>query len=60
MQDAWVAFAKDPVGGLACEEWVKYENLGASSVREFGNGVAAQDVSVKSTEAMCNGAAGRQ
>lgn len=55
MQDAWVAFANDPVGGLACEGWESYE-LGTCSLREFGSDVAAQDVSVKSTEAMCQGA----
>ncbi|KAK4987195.1 hypothetical protein LTR50_004796 [Elasticomyces elasticus] len=56
MQDAWVAFARDPVGGLAGQGWMPY-TLGANDVREFGAGVAARDASVAANEAMCNGAA---
>ena len=54
-QDAYVAFASDPVNGLANQDWTPYTQLGADNVREFGAGVAAQDTSVGSTEALCNG-----
>lgn len=56
MQDAWVAFANDPVNGLASVGWKPYEELGSATVREFGAGVAVQDIDVKATEAMCDGA----
>lgn len=56
MQDAWVAFANDAVNGLASVGWKPYEELGSATVREFGAGVAAQDIDVKATEAMCDGA----
>lgn len=55
MQDAWAAFARDPTGGLECEDWQVYAKLGSGSVREFGGGVAARDTSIAATEAMCNG-----
>jgi len=54
-QDAYVAFAGDPVNGLASENWMPYAQLGARQVREFGAGPAVQDVSIASTEALCNG-----
>lgn len=56
MQDAWVAFAADPVRGLAGQDWEVYDRLGAKRVREFGAGVAAMDVSVAGVEAQCDGA----
>lgn len=59
MQEAWVAFAKDPIGGLACEGWSRYTKLGTDKVRDFGREVAAQDVSLMSMEAMCDGASQR-
>lgn len=55
MQDAYLAFAKDPRGGLAGQAWQSYAALGATEVREFGAGVAAQDVSIAAEEAKCNG-----
>lgn len=55
-QDAYVAFASDPAGGLATQSWEDYAELGSSSVREFGAGVAAADVSVADMEALCDGA----
>lgn len=56
MQDAWVAFARDPVKGLESQEWPVYEMLGAKEVRKFGAGVAAKDVSLAGVEDQCNGA----
>ncbi|KXT00514.1 hypothetical protein AC578_4073 [Pseudocercospora eumusae] len=56
MQDAWVAFAKDPVNGLKQLDWMAYEKLGLKEVREFGAGVAAQDIDLASFEAECDGA----
>lgn len=56
MQDAWVAFASDPVTGLKSQDWPVYEKLGAKEVREFGAGVAAQDVSLAGVEGQCEGA----
>lgn len=55
-QDAYVAFASDPVNGLKGQDWVPYTQLGAKQVREFGAGVAAQDISIAATEALCDGA----
>ena len=56
MQDAWVAFARDPEKGVEGQGWGVYEKLGAEQVREFGAGVAAQDVSVAELEGRCDGA----
>ena len=56
MQDAWVAFANDPINGLAALDWHAYERLGSANVREFGAGVAAQSIGISSIEAQCNGA----
>ena len=53
MQDAWVAFAKDPTRGLQKEKWKPYESLGEGTVKEFGAGVAAKDVSLAGTEGEC-------
>ncbi|KAF7191557.1 Acetylcholinesterase [Pseudocercospora fuligena] len=53
MQDAWVAFAKDPAHGLEKENWKPYEALGEGTVREFGAGVAAKDISIAETEGEC-------
>ncbi|KAK7698345.1 hypothetical protein SLS64_012593 [Diaporthe eres] len=55
-QDAYVAFANDPTGGLPGQGWEVYAALGGSDVREFGAGVAAKDVSVANMEALCDGA----
>ena len=55
-QDAYVAFAADPAGGLPSQNWEVYSELGGSNVREFGAGVAAGDVSVADMEALCDGA----
>ncbi|KAI4154055.1 MAG: hypothetical protein LQ340_001929 [Diploschistes diacapsis] len=54
LQDAWVAFAKDGVNGLEGTGWQPYQ-LGGADAREFGAGVAAQDTSLSSLEAQCNG-----
>ena len=54
-QDAYVAFASDPENGLAAQDWLPYGALGEADVREFGGGVAAQDISVASDESQCNG-----
>lgn len=56
-QDAYVAFAADPVNGLGGQGWGVYAKLGEANVREFGAGVAVQDVSIGSMEALCDGAA---
>ncbi|KAK6397493.1 hypothetical protein LTR65_006470 [Meristemomyces frigidus] len=56
-QDAYVAFASDPVGGLASQDWSPYTQIGADNVREFGAGVAVQDTSIGSIEALCSGPA---
>ncbi|EME40266.1 hypothetical protein DOTSEDRAFT_179278 [Dothistroma septosporum NZE10] len=56
MQDAWVAFAKDPKHGLKSQGWEPYDKLGSKKVREFGAGVAAKDVSVAAFEKKCIGA----
>ena len=55
-QDAYVAFASDSVNGLAGQDWAPYV-LGADTVRDFGDGVAAKNISLASTEALCNGEA---
>lgn len=55
-QDAYVAFASDPAGGLPGQGWDVYAALGGSDVRGFGDGVAAKDVSVADMEALCDGA----
>lgn len=53
-QDAYVAFASDPESGLAAQHWKPYATLGSEDVRGFGrDGVAAEDVSIASTEALC-------
>lgn len=53
-QDAYVAFAADPDNGLAGQDWKAYTILGSEEVRGFGrDGVAAEDVSIASTEALC-------
>jgi len=56
MQDAWVAFAGDPVHGPKRQGWKPYTQLGRKQVREFGKGVAAQDISLAAQEALCDGA----
>lgn len=56
MQDAWLAFARDPTGGLMREQWEVYSQLGSDEVRDFGNGVPAQEVSLANLEGMCDGA----
>lgn len=55
-QDAYVAFASDPVNGLASQDWTPYTQIGAGNVREFGAGVAAQDTSIWFDEKLCDGA----
>lgn len=53
-QDAYVAFASDPENGLAGQNWKPYVELGSDEVRGFGkDGVAVEDVSIASTEALC-------
>ncbi|KAF2717201.1 acetylcholinesterase [Polychaeton citri CBS 116435] len=54
MQDAWVAFAKNPEYGLANVGWQKYTQLGEAQVRDFGGGVAAEDTSLAVTESLCS------
>ena len=56
-QDAYVAFASDPINGLAGQDWQRYTALGGATVREFGAGVAAKDTSIAALEQLCNGAA---
>lgn len=56
MQDAWVAFAREGVRGLQGEGWKEYEAVGEGTVREFGDGVAAKDVSIAELEGKCDGA----
>ncbi|KAK5125190.1 hypothetical protein LTR85_000866 [Meristemomyces frigidus] len=57
-QDAYVAFASDPVNGLVAQDWTPYAQIGAGNVREFGAaGVAVRDTSIGPTEALCDGAA---
>ncbi|CAK3971141.1 related to triacylglycerol lipase V precursor [Lecanosticta acicola] len=56
MQDAWVAFASDPIRGLESQDWPVYEQLGLQEVREFRAGIPAGDISVANVEAQCNGA----
>jgi len=58
-QDAYVAFARDPVNGLKGLDWVPYSQLGSDEVREFGKGVPAQDTNVAANEALCDGAVPR-
>ena len=53
-QDAYVAFANDPKNGLGSQQWQPYLQLGADTVRDFGDGVAAKDTSIASTEQLCN------
>lgn len=55
MQDAYVAFANDPVGGVRALGWKAYEFLGQETVREFGDGVPVKDISYEETEKMCRG-----
>jgi cholinesterase len=55
MQDAWVAFAKDPQNGLTEQDWKPYPQLGMAVVREFGAGQPAGDVSIAKVEALCAG-----
>ena len=55
MQDAWLAFAKDPERGLQQQGWKTYGALGERSVRKFGDGRPAKDVSLKEMEALCDG-----
>lgn len=57
MQDAWVAFARNPKAGLRSQQWSKYQKLGNVDVREFGAGSPAKDVSIAEMEALCDGAA---
>lgn len=53
-QDAYVAFASDPENGLAGQNWKQYVTLGSEMARGFGkDGVAVQDVSIASKEALC-------
>ncbi|KAL1303782.1 hypothetical protein AAFC00_007119 [Neodothiora populina] len=52
MQDAWLTFAADGPEGLNGIGWEEYV-LGASSVRDFGNGVAVKTTSLAATEALC-------
>ncbi|EME77645.1 uncharacterized protein MYCFIDRAFT_108978, partial [Pseudocercospora fijiensis CIRAD86] len=54
MQDAWVAFARDPGRGLEREDWKSYDDLGEGSVRDFGDGVAVRNVSVAGIEGECD------
>lgn len=59
IQDAYVAFARQE-GGPDVIGWEPYTVLGSNKVRAFGrDGVAAQDVSIASREALCDGAESR-
>ena len=55
MQDAWVAFPKGAASGREAIGWHPYQ-LGTSNVRKFRVGIAAQDSSLATLEAQCNGA----
>jgi len=54
-QDAYLAFAK---GDVESTGWTRYESIGASAVRNFGNVTAGpvQDINVAWLEKRCNGA----
>lgn len=53
-QDAYVAFARDTENGLEGQNWQQYTSLGSDQVKGFGkDDVAAQDVSIASTESLC-------
>lgn len=55
MQDAWLAFDRDPSGGLAGQHWPAYGGPGGA-VRIFGRGgVVAQTGDLGALEMMCNG-----
>ena len=54
-QDAYLAFARDPVHGLADMNWKPYQHLGGSTVREIGYGVPVQDMALTHEESLCNG-----
>jgi carboxylesterase type B len=54
-QDADLAFARDPVNGLATVNWKPYKHLGDHSVREIGYGVPLQDMSLTHEESLCDG-----
>jgi cholinesterase len=56
MQDAWVAFAKDGTQGLESTGWSEYDTIGEATVREFGDEVPEQDISLAGLEGKCNGA----
>lgn len=57
-QDAFLAFVKDPAGGLESVGWGVYETLGARQVRKFGDdpgGMAVETVDLAELEGMCEG-----
>lgn len=56
-QDAYAAFARDPVHGLSGQQgWAPYETLGSLQVRGFGlDGTPAQNVQVGTLEVYCEG-----
>jgi len=54
MQDLYLAFANDPIGGLKSKGWPVYKPGGRAI--EFGsNGKVVQDISISSLEAPCVG-----
>jgi cholinesterase len=54
-QDAYLAFARDPIDGLASVNWKPYQSLGEHNVREIGYGVPVQDMNLTRMEGLCDG-----
>lgn len=52
MQDAWVVFARDGIDGLKSTGWIDYR-LDQPTAREFGAGIAGNDLSIAHMEKYC-------